>query len=88
MNEWAFWLLIAAIAIGCVGVASQAGQIITGSRSTSVRTRSNEKLPAPMTIDARNSITSSPADRRIAPTSCRLRRWADSVSSSAPSPPR
>ncbi|NCY01358.1 MAG: hypothetical protein EBX36_00185 [Planctomycetia bacterium] len=76
------------MAIGWVGVASQAGQIITGSRSTSVRTRSKEKLPAPITIEARNSTTSSPVDRRIAPTSWRLRRWADRRSSSAPRPPR
>jgi hypothetical protein len=65
------WDVIAGIiaAIGCVGVASHAGQIITGNRSTSVRTRSKEKLPAPITIEARNSTTSRPLALRIAPTS-------------------
>jgi hypothetical protein len=81
--------LRASAELGFVGVASHAGQIITGRRSTSVRTRSKEKLPAPTMIEARNSTTSRPLARRIAPTSCRLRRWAENrSSSSAPSPPR
>ena len=36
--------------------APSAGVIITGRRSTSARIISNDRLPEPMTIDARNSI--------------------------------
>ena len=42
--------------IGCAAIDTQAGQIITGSRSTRARIISKERLPEPMTIEARNSI--------------------------------
>ena len=43
-------------AMGWVGVESHLGQIITGSRSVSDFIRSNDRLPAPMTTEARNSM--------------------------------
>ena len=45
------------MAIGCVvHAAPTAGVTITGSRSTSARIISKDRLPEPMTIEARNSI--------------------------------
>ena len=64
------------IAMGCVGVVTHRGQTIIGSRSTSARIISNDRLPAPMTIDARNSTTGTPPARRSAPVSARLLRCA------------
>ena len=79
---------MSAIAIGCASTETQRGAIMTGSRSTSARIISKERLPDPMTTDARNSMTGTPADLRISPTSWRLRRWAESWSVLRPSPPR
>ena len=42
------------IAMGCVGVATQRGQIITGRRSVSARINSKDRLPEPMMIEARS----------------------------------
>ena len=64
------------IAIGCVSTATQRGQIITGRRSTSARIISKDRLPDPMTIDARSSTTGTPDARRMSPVSWRLRRCA------------
>jgi hypothetical protein len=50
---------------------------MTGSFSTSARIISNDRLPDPITIDARNSITCTPVLRKNLPTSWRLRRWGD-----------
>ncbi len=75
------------MAMGCVGTATQRGVIITGRRSTRARTSSNERLPDPITIEARSSIVGTPDSRRMRPTSCRLRRWGER-SSPSPSPPR
>src|SRR3954447_17901537 len=75
--------------MGCVGVVSQRGQSMTGSRSVSAFTRSKDRLPVPITRDARNSTVSTPESRRIWPTSWRLRRCGDSFgSASSPRPPR
>ena len=60
--------------IGWVGVRTHDGQIMTGSRSTSARINSNERLPAPSTMPLRNSMTGTPDSRSTAPVSCRLRR--------------
>ncbi len=46
---------------------------MTGSRSTSARINSNEALPEPITMDARNSITGTPLERKMLPVSMRLR---------------
>jgi len=73
--------------MGWVGVATQRGVIITGSVSTRARIISNEALPEPITIAARNSMVGTPDSRRIRPTSCRLSRCDESVSP-PPSPPR
>ena len=51
---------------------------MTGSRSTSARIISNDRLPAPMTIDARNSTTGTPLARSASPVSTRLFRCVDS----------
>jgi len=63
------------MAIGCVIVAIQRGQIITGSVRRELD-HLERQLPAPMTIDARNSMTAA-AGRRTSPVSARLSRWAD-----------
>jgi hypothetical protein len=55
--------------IGCAATDTQAGQIITGKRSTRARIISKERLPEPMTMEARNSMTSTPGLRSAAPTS-------------------
>ena len=47
-------------------VLTQRGVIITGSRSTRARSISNDALPEPITIEARNSIVGTPDSRRIA----------------------
>jgi len=69
-------------------VRPQRGQIMIGSRSTSVRIISKDRLPEPITTDARNSTTGTLVDLRTAPTSWRLRRCGESFSSLCPSPPR
>ena len=46
--------------IGCASVETHRGQIMTGNRSTSARISSNDRLPDPMTTDARNSTTGTP----------------------------
>ena len=61
---------------------------MTGSRSTSAWIISNDRLPAPMTIEARNSMTGTPLARRISPVSARLRRCGDSEPDASVSPPR
>ncbi len=75
------------MAIGWVRVSTQRGVIITGRRSTSARTISNEVLPEPITIDARSSRVGTPEAASVAPTSCRLARCADR-SGPDPRPPR
>ena len=62
------------IPMGCAGVSTQRGVIITGSLSTRARIISNEALPEPITIDAWNSITGMPLERNMLPVSARLRR--------------
>src|SRR5687768_9647752 len=47
---------------------------MTGSRSVRVSTNSNDRLAAPITAEARNSMVSTPDSRRICPTSWRLRK--------------
>ena len=64
--------------MGCAMTRTQRGVTITGSRSTSARSISNERLPDPITIEARNSITGTPESRSARPTSCRLRRCGES----------
>ena len=76
------------MAIGWAGTRTQRGMIITGSRSTSERINSKERLPEPRTIEARNSMTGTPLARRMSPTSCRLRKCGDRDSCSSPKPPR
>ena len=51
------------------------GEVInmTGSRSTRARISSNEALPEPITMDALNSTTGTPLERRMLPVSRRLR---------------
>ena len=71
------------MAIGCAGTDTQRGITITGSRCTSVRIISNDRLPAPITIEARNSTVGMPDARSTSPTRCRLRMWAEP----APGPP-
>ena len=61
-------------AIGCVGVETQLGVIITGSRLTSARIVSNAALPLPITIAARKVVTGTPCRARLSPVSRRLRR--------------
>ena len=53
--------------MGCAGVATHFGQTMTGSRSTRARINSNERLPEPMMIEARNSITCTPDARSTSP---------------------
>ena len=79
--------MTSSMAIGWASVRTQRGVTMTGSRSTSARIISNERLPAPMMIEALSSIVCTPEFRRMRPTSCLLARWSDS-SSSLPSPPR
>lgn len=76
------------IAIGCAGTLTHFGVIIIGRRFTSERIISNERLPGPISTDARNSSTGTPDSRRIRPTSWRLSRCADNTSSLRPRPPR
>ena len=76
------------MAMGCAFTLTHLGVIMIGSRSTSDRIISNDRLPEPITTDARNSSTGTPDSRRIRPTSCRLRRCGESPSSSLPSPPK
>ena len=55
--------------IGCARVETHRGQIMTGKRSTSARISSNDRLPDPMTTDARNSTTGTPLSRSAWPVS-------------------
>ena len=48
---------------------TQSGVIITGKRPTSARIISNERLPEPITIEARNSTVATPESRSTLPTS-------------------
>ena len=54
--------------MGWVGDSTQRGVSMTGSFSTSARTSSKERLPDPITIEARNSIVGTPDSRRMRPT--------------------
>ncbi len=74
--------------IGWAGTETQRGVIIMGSRSTSARIISKERLPDPMTMEARNSITWTPEARSTVPTSCRLRRCGESAPLPTPNPPK
>ncbi len=74
--------------MGCAITRTHLGVIMTGSRSTSERIISNDRLPEPITIEARNSSTGTPHSRNTRPTSCRLRRCVESACSSLASPPR
>ena len=49
------------MAIGWMRVKTHRGQIITGSRSVRWRIISNDRLPEPTMIAARNSVTGTPA---------------------------
>ena len=62
------------MAMGWAITLTQRGMIMAGNRSTNARINSNERLPDPMMIEARNSNTGTPLARRTSPTSCRLRR--------------
>ncbi len=53
-------------AIGCVGVDTQLGVIITGNLFTRLRIVSNAALPLPMTIAARSVVTGTPSVARCA----------------------
>ena len=75
-------------AIGCVGVESQRGATITGSRSTRATIVSNAALPRPTMTAARSVVTGTAPDASTAAVSIRLRRWAESWGWSSPSPPR
>jgi len=72
---------------GCAAVFTQLGVTITGSRSTSARISSNEALPEPITMEARNSMTGMPLARRILPVAMRLLMCGDSASPCV-NPPR
>ena len=65
---------------GCASTDTQRGVTMTGSRCTRARIISKERLPAPMTIEARNSTVGMPEARRISPTRSRLRMWAEAGS--------
>ena len=74
-SGWGFFIAYEDdIPVGCAGVATHFGQTISGSRSTSDRINSKERLPEPMMIEARNSITCTPEARSTSPVSCRLRK--------------
>ena len=76
------------MAIGWAGVPTHFGVIMKGSRSTRARIISKERLPDPMMIEARNSVTGMPEARRISLTSWRLCRCAERWEEASPSPPR
>ena len=57
------------MAIGCAGIETQRGATITGKRSTRARIISKDRLPDPITTEARNSMTDTPEQRSISPTS-------------------
>ena len=75
-------------AIGWVGVDTQLGVSIAGSRSTSATIVSNAVLPLPTTIAARRVVTGTPSDASAIPVSRRLRKCGDASFPSAPRPPR
>ena len=74
--------------IGCDSVETHRGQIMTGNRSTSARISSNDRLPDPITTDARNSTTGTPLSRSTCPVSIRLLRCLLHASSPVARPPR
>ena len=74
--------------IGCAGTDTQRGMIMTGRRSTSARIISKDRLPEPITIEARSSTTGTPDARSTSPTSWRLRRCGESSACGSPRPPR
>jgi hypothetical protein len=55
------------MAMGWVGTETQRSAIMTGSRSTSAPTNSKDRLPEPLTIEARNSSSSRTEERRMPP---------------------
>ncbi len=61
--------MTSSIAMGWAFTATQRGVIITGSFSTSARIISNDRLPEPRTIEARNSTTGTPPSRSTRPVS-------------------
>ncbi len=65
--------MTSSIAMGCAAVFTQRGVTIKGSRSTNARIISNDALPEPMMMDAWNSMTGMPLERRMFPVSARLR---------------
>ena len=65
--------MTSSMAMGWAAVFTQRGVIITGSRSTRARIISNDALPEPIMMDAWNSITGMPLERRMFPVSARLR---------------
>ena len=65
------------MATGCARVRVHLGTVITGSRSDRARTSSKERLPEPMTTEARSSITGTPVEASTRPTSWRLERWRE-----------
>ena len=66
--------MTSSMAMGCAAVLTQRGVTITGSLSTRARIISNEALPEPITMDAWNSITGMPLERKMLPVSARLRK--------------
>jgi hypothetical protein len=74
--------------MGCAITETHFGVIINGNRSTNALIISKERLPDPIIIEARNSITCTPDLRRISPTSSRLRMCGESSSPLSANPPR
>jgi len=75
-------------AIGCVGVDTQRGHTMPGSRSTSATIVSKTALPAATTIAARSVVTGTLPEERMSAVSARLRRCGESSSRWSESPPR
>ncbi len=76
------------MAMGWVRVMTQRGQIIIGKRSVRQRMISNDMLPLPTIIPARNSVTGGPNSRSTSPVSWRLLRWSETGEVCEVSPPR
>ena len=74
--------------IGWQRVPTQRGVIMIGSRSVRWRRISNDALPEPMMIAARNSVTGTPCAASSFPVCCRLARCFDRLVAPSPSPPR
>ena len=60
--------------MGWMGLFTQRGVTITGSRSVRYRSISKDADPEPMMTAARRTTVGTPTDDRIRPTSSRERR--------------